>query len=168
LHELVTLPLLHPQLFSIGVSRLATQGVLLSGPPGTDKTMLAKAVATASGAPFINITMSEISSKWHGDSERHVAAIFRVARRLAPCVIFLEDIDSLLGKRGSDSEQEHARSIRNEFLMQWDGLLSGPPSQRVLVLGATNRPFDPTRQPSAGCRAASRSRCPMRTRACRS
>ncbi|KAJ1639179.1 P-loop containing nucleoside triphosphate hydrolase protein, partial [Pavlovales sp. CCMP2436] len=118
------------------------QGVLLSGPPGTGKTMLAKAVATESGAAFINISMSEITSKWYGEDEKYVAAIFRVARRIAPCVIFLDEIDSLLGRRGSAFEHEATRRLRNEFLSQWDGLLSGSPSQRVLVLGATNRPFD--------------------------
>lgn len=86
-----------------------------------------------------------------------MAAIFRVARRLAPCVVFLDEIDSLLGRRGAASEHEATRRLRNEFLSQWDGLLSEPPEkergaradaggaagpQRVLVLGATNRPFD--------------------------
>lgn len=79
----------------------------------------------------------------YGEDEKHVAAIFRVARRLAPCVIFLDEIDSLLGRRGSAHEHEATRRLRNEFLAQWDGLLSASSAgQRVLVLGATNRPFD--------------------------
>jgi len=94
LHEVVILPLQRPELFTRGALTRPTKGLLLFGPPGTGKTMLAKAVASASGAHFINVNMSAITSKWFGEGERLVRAVFSIAHKLAPSVIFVDEIDS--------------------------------------------------------------------------
>jgi len=103
--------------------------------------MLAKAIATESGANFIAISMSSIASKWFGEGEKYTRAVFTLASKISPCVIFVDEIDSLLGKRESNGEHEAMRKIKNEFMMMWDGLKSKD-MERVIVLGATNRPFD--------------------------
>ncbi|KAG0563533.1 hypothetical protein KC19_8G038900 [Ceratodon purpureus] len=141
LKELVMLPLQRPELFSKGNLTRPCKGVLLFGPPGTGKTLLAKAVATEAGANFINITGSTITSKWFGDAEKLTKSLFSLARKLSPAVIFVDEVDSLLGARGGSSEHEATRKTRNEFMAAWDGLRSKD-SERVLVLAATNRPFD--------------------------
>ncbi|KAG0588419.1 hypothetical protein KC19_2G241400 [Ceratodon purpureus] len=141
LRELVMLPLQRPELFTKGNLTKPTKGVLLFGPPGTGKTLLAKAVATEAGANFINITGSTITSKWFGDAEKLTKALFSLARKLSPAVIFVDEVDSLLGARGGSSEHEATRKTRNEFMAAWDGLKSKD-SERVLVLAATNRPYD--------------------------
>ncbi|EFN52488.1 hypothetical protein CHLNCDRAFT_32508, partial [Chlorella variabilis] len=142
LHEVVILPLQRPELFTRGSLTKPTKGVLLFGPPGTGKTMLAKAVASESGAHFINCNMSAITSKWFGEGERLVRALFGLAHKLSPSVIFVDEIDSFLSKRGqSNSEHEALRKMKNEFMTHWDGLRTKQ-SDRVLVLAATNRPMD--------------------------
>ncbi|KAK7259344.1 hypothetical protein RIF29_24948 [Crotalaria pallida] len=141
LKELVMLPLRRPELFSKGQLTKPCKGILLFGPPGTGKTMLAKAVATEAGANFINISMSSITSKWFGEAEKYVKGIFSVASKIAPCVIFVDEVDSMLGKRENPQEHEVMRKIKNEFMVNWDGLLTKE-KERVLVLAATNRPFD--------------------------
>ncbi|XP_039804873.1 outer mitochondrial transmembrane helix translocase-like, partial [Panicum virgatum] len=117
------------------------KGILLFGPPGTGKTLLAKALATEAGANFISITGSTLTSKWFGDAEKLTKALFSVASRLAPVIIFVDEVDSLLGARGGAHEHEATRRMRNEFMAAWDGLRSKE-DQRILILGATNRPFD--------------------------
>ncbi|XP_062204060.1 uncharacterized protein LOC133906239 isoform X2 [Phragmites australis] len=141
LKELVMLPLQRPEFFSIGLLRKPLKGILLFGPPGTGKTMLAKAVATEAGANFINVSMSSITSKWLGEAEKYVKAIFSLASKLSPAVIFVDEVDSLLGKRENPGEHEAMRKMKNEFMINWDGLRTKE-QERVLVLGATNRPFD--------------------------
>eukprot|EP00897_Mesotaenium_endlicherianum_P004600 jgi/Mesen1/4168/ME000219S03294 len=141
LKELVMLPLQRPELFARGNLAKPCKGVLLFGPPGTGKTMLAKAVATEAGASFINVSASSIASKWFGEAEKLTRSVFTLARKLAPCVVFVDEVDSLLGARGAASEHEATRKMRNEFMAAWDGLQSGE-RERVLVLAATNRPFD--------------------------
>ncbi|KAJ4838488.1 hypothetical protein Tsubulata_021088 [Turnera subulata] len=113
LKELVMLPLQRPELFCKGQLTKPCKGILLFGPPGTGKTMLAKAVATEAGANFINISMSSITSK----------------------------VDSMLGRRENPGEHEAMRKMKNEFMVNWDGLRTKD-TERVLVLAATNRPFD--------------------------
>ncbi|KAL0912495.1 hypothetical protein M5K25_018469 [Dendrobium thyrsiflorum] len=141
LNELVTLPMRRPELFSHGNLLRPCKGILLFGPPGTGKTLLAKALATEAGANFISITSSTLTSKWFGDAEKLTKALFSFASRLAPVIIFVDEVDSLLGARGGAFEHEATRRMRNEFMAAWDGLRSKD-SQRILILGATNRPFD--------------------------
>ncbi|OWM90680.1 uncharacterized protein LOC116195970 isoform X2 [Punica granatum] len=141
LNELVILPMRRPELFSRGNLLRPCKGILLFGPPGTGKTLLAKALATEAGANFISITGSTLTSKWFGDAEKLTKALFTFASRLAPVIIFVDEVDSLLGARGGAFEHEATRRMRNEFMAAWDGLRSKD-SQRILILGATNRPFD--------------------------
>ncbi|ORZ33954.1 P-loop containing nucleoside triphosphate hydrolase protein, partial [Catenaria anguillulae PL171] len=139
LDALITLPMQHPEQFSSGVLSLTSAaGVLLYGPPGTGKTMLAKAVAKSAGATFIAMNPSDIQDKFVGESEKTIKRLFETARRKAPCVIFLDEVDALFSKRDFD-RQGYRRDILNEFCMQWDGIKG---SKNVIVLGATNRPFD--------------------------
>ncbi|PWA52651.1 ATPase, AAA-type, core [Artemisia annua] len=141
LKELVMLPLQRPELFCKGQLTKPCKGILLFGPPGTGKTMLAKAVATEAGANFIYISMSTITSKWFGEGEKYVKAVFSLASKIAPSIVFVDEVDSMLGRRENPHEHEAMRKIKNEFMMNWDGLRTKE-SERVLVLGATNRPFD--------------------------
>ncbi|CDY18018.1 BnaC03g30900D [Brassica napus] len=141
LKELVMLPLQRPELFDKGQLTKPTKGILLFGPPGTGKTMLAKAVATEAGANFINISMSSITSKWFGEGEKYVKAVFSLASKIAPSVIFVDEVDSMLGRRENPGEHEAMRKMKNEFMVNWDGLRTKD-RERVLVLAATNRPFD--------------------------
>ncbi|XP_073297058.1 uncharacterized protein [Primulina huaijiensis] len=141
LNELVILPMQRPELFSHGNLLRPCKGILLFGPPGTGKTLIAKALATEAGANFISITGSTLTSKWFGDAEKLTRALFSFASKLAPVIIFIDEVDSLLGARGGSFEHEATRRMRNEFMAAWDGLRSKD-SQRILILGATNRPFD--------------------------
>ncbi|XP_017252690.1 uncharacterized protein LOC108223114 isoform X2 [Daucus carota subsp. sativus] len=141
LKELVMLPLQRPELFCKGQLTKPCKGILLFGPPGTGKTMLAKAVATEAGANFINISMSSITSKWFGEGEKYVKAVFTLASKIAPSVIFVDEVDSMLGRRENPGEHEAMRKMKNEFMVNWDGLRTKD-TERVLVLAVTNRPFD--------------------------
>ncbi|KAL1362040.1 hypothetical protein HN51_010333 [Arachis hypogaea] len=141
LNELVILPMRRPELFSRGNLLRPCKGILLFGPPGTGKTLLAKALATEAGANFISITGSTLTSKWFGDAEKLTKALFSFASKLSPVIIFVDEVDSLLGARGGAFEHEATRRMRNEFMAAWDGLRSKE-NQRILILGATNRPFD--------------------------
>lgn len=141
LRELVMLPLQRPRLFSKGKLRKTVKGILLFGPPGTGKTMLGKAVATEAGANFINVSMSSIASKYIGEAEKYVKAIFSLASKISPAVIFVDEVDSLLGKRERQGEHEVLRTMKNEFMVNWDGLRTKE-GEHVIVLGATNRPYD--------------------------
>ncbi|XP_078431752.1 uncharacterized protein LOC144703461 [Wolffia australiana] len=140
LEELVMLPLRRPDLFKGGLLK-PCRGILLFGPPGTGKTMLAKAIAKEAGASFINVSMSTITSKWFGEDEKNVRALFTLAAKVSPTIIFVDEVDSMLGQRSRVGEHEAVRKIKNEFMTHWDGLLTKP-GERILVLAATNRPFD--------------------------
>ncbi|KAL5222732.1 hypothetical protein ABZP36_027445 [Zizania latifolia] len=140
LQELVMLPLKRPDLFKGGLLK-PCRGILLFGPPGTGKTMLAKAIANEAQASFINVSMSTITSKWFGEDEKNVRALFTLAAKVSPTIIFVDEVDSMLGQRNRAGEHEAMRKIKNEFMTHWDGLLSRP-DQKILVLAATNRPFD--------------------------
>ncbi|KAA0186913.1 hypothetical protein HAZT_HAZT008950 [Hyalella azteca] len=135
IQEAVVWPMLRPDIFS-GL-RGPPKGVLLFGPPGTGKTMIGKAIASQSGATFFSISASSVTSKWVGEGEKMVRALFAVARVKSPSVIFIDEIDSLLCQR-SDTEHESSRRIKTEFLVQLDGV--GTLREQVLVVGATNRP----------------------------
>lgn len=140
LEELIIVPLKRPELYK-GQLLKPVKGILFFGPPGTGKTMLAKAVATESGAKFINIAMSSITSKWLGDGEKYVKAVFSLASKASPSIIFIDEVDSMLGRREDPGEHETMRKMKNEFMVHWDGLRTKD-KERVLVLAATNRPFD--------------------------
>ncbi|KAI3407270.1 AAA domain-containing protein [Psidium guajava] len=140
LQELVMLPLRRPDLFHGGLLK-PCRGILLFGPPGTGKTMLAKAIAKEAGASFINVSMSTITSKWFGEDEKNVRALFTLAAKVSPTIIFVDEVDSMLGQRTRVGEHEAMRKIKNEFMSHWDGLLTKQ-GERILVLAATNRPFD--------------------------
>ncbi|KAL7115264.1 hypothetical protein ACP275_04G173600 [Erythranthe tilingii] len=141
LNELIILPMKRPDLFSRGNLLRPCKGLLLFGPPGTGKTLIAKALATEAGANFIGLSVAFLTSKVYGDDEKLVRALFAFAAKVAPAVIFVDEVDDLLGARGKSSEHEATRRLRNEFMLWWDGLNSKD-SQRILVIGATNRPFD--------------------------
>jgi len=137
LREAVEWPLKYPDSFRrIGVE--APKGVLLYGPPGTGKTLLAKAIANESEANFITVKGSDILSKWYGESEQHIAAIFKKARQVAPAIVFLDELDALAPMRGTALGEPHVTErIVNQLLSELDGLeeLRG-----VVVIGATNMP----------------------------
>lgn len=117
-------------------------GVLLYGPPGTGKTMLARAIAKQAGATFIHISPSNINSKWFGSAERNVAAVFSLAHKLSPAIVFIDEIDSFLSSRSAGDHEATSR-VKTEFMSNWDGLKNNNEMSRsIIVMGATNRPFD--------------------------
>ncbi|KRZ02380.1 Fidgetin-like protein 1 [Trichinella zimbabwensis] len=133
--EIVVWPMLRPDIFT---GLLAPcKGLLLFGPPGTGKTLIGKCIASQCRATFFSISASTLTSKWVGEGEKLVRALFTVARSRLPAVIFIDEIDSLLTKR-TDTEHESSRRIKNEFFTQMEGL-SISKEERLLVVGATNR-----------------------------
>ncbi|KAF2748744.1 AAA-domain-containing protein [Sporormia fimetaria CBS 119925] len=142
LRESVIFPLTHPSLSTSSSLLSAPSGVLLYGPPGCGKTMLAKAIAHESGACFINLHISTLTEKWYGDSNKLVNAVFSLARKLQPTIVFIDEIDAVLGTRRT-GEHEASNMVKAEFMTHWDGLASSYNNtnapQRILLLGATNR-----------------------------
>ncbi len=136
LREAVEWPLKYGDIFE-HMNADPPKGILLYGPPGTGKTMLAKAVATESEANFINVKGPEFLSKWVGESEKAVRETFRKARQAAPCVIFMDELDSIAPSRGSRSDTHVTERVISQLLTEMDGLES---LYDVVVIGATNRP----------------------------
>jgi transitional endoplasmic reticulum ATPase len=134
--EAVEWPLQHPQLFTQAGIR-PPKGILLSGPPGCGKTLLAKAIASETQVNFISVKGPELLSRYVGESERAVREVFRKARQAAPCIVFFDEIDALVPSRSAGTADSHvAERVLSQFLAELDGVeeLKG-----VLVLGATNR-----------------------------
>ncbi|PVU97899.1 hypothetical protein BB559_001858 [Furculomyces boomerangus] len=141
LKESIIYPLTHPHLFTSAMGLLGSaKGVLLYGPPGCGKTMLAKALARESGARFINLHLSTLMDKWFGESNRLVRAVFTLAEKLQPTIIFIDEIDSFLRTRQS-GDHEATSMMKAEFMSLWDGLTTAEGNQ-IIVIGATNRPND--------------------------
>ena len=138
LYEIIVVPTIRPDLFT-GI-RKPQRGILLFGPPGTGKTMIAKAIASECKSTFFNISASSLTSKWVGESEKTVKSLFKIAYKKVPSIIFIDEIDSILSKR-SGSENEEKKKKKTEFLIQFDGLGSNT-NARLLVIAATNRPMD--------------------------
>lgn len=115
------------------------KGVLLFGPPGNAKTMIAKALAKESGARFINLQVSTLFDKWFGESQKRTEAIFTLAQKVQPVIIFMDEIDSFLRSRRGD-DHECTSTMKTQFMTLWDGLTTK--DNRILIIGATNRPED--------------------------
>ncbi|PFH50653.1 hypothetical protein AMATHDRAFT_144519 [Amanita thiersii Skay4041] len=142
---IVSLPLLHPQAFQQGILKEhGMTGCLLFGPPGTGKTLIVRALAKEAGCRMMMVSPSDVMDMYVGEGEKLVKAVFSLARRLSPCVIFLDEIDALFGARMSARESGGAiahRGVITEFMQEMDGLKSSK-EDNIIVIGATNRPFD--------------------------
>jgi SpoVK/Ycf46/Vps4 family AAA+-type ATPase len=138
--EAIVYPVQRPDLFPLGWPR----GILLFGPPGCGKTLLAAAVATEIDAVFISVDAASIMSKWLGEAEKNVAQLFGSARKSAtngkPAIVFIDELDSLMGRHSSEVGGEVR--VRNQFLKEMDGVIDKGKKLHVYVIGATNRPWD--------------------------
>uniref|UniRef100_A0A9J8AHV8 Outer mitochondrial transmembrane helix translocase n=2 Tax=Cyprinus carpio TaxID=7962 RepID=A0A9J8AHV8_CYPCA len=140
LQDTVILPFQKRHLFCGSKLLQPPKGVLLYGPPGCGKTLIAKATAKASGCRFINLQASTLTDKWYGESQKLTAAVFSMAVKIQPCIIFIDEIDSFLRNRSS-MDHEATAMMKAQFMSLWDGLDTNASSQ-VMVMGATNRPQD--------------------------
>ncbi|ESZ94782.1 hypothetical protein SBOR_4839 [Sclerotinia borealis F-4128] len=139
LKTLTSLSLIRPEAFTYGV--LATDkmpGLLLYGPPGTGKTLLAKAVAKESGATVLEISGAEVNDMYVGEGEKNVRAIFTLAKKLSPCIVFIDEADAIFAARGDTKRSTAHREMINQFLREWDGMND----LSAFIMVATNRPFD--------------------------
>jgi len=138
--EAIVYPVQRPDLFPLGWPR----GILLFGPPGCGKTLLAAAVATEIDATFVSIDAASIMSKWLGEAEQNVAKLFGSARKSAlekkPAIVFIDELDSLMGRRSNEVGGEVR--VRNQFLKEMDGIIDKGKDIHVYVIGATNKPWD--------------------------
>lgn len=136
----VILPMKVPYIFSNQRNHKPPTGVLLHGPPGCGKTMLAKATAKEAGARFVNLEVAMLTDKWYGESQKLAKAVFTLAKKIQPCIIFIDEIDSFLRSRDSH-DHEATAMIKAQFMTLWDGLETDKDCQ-VIIMGATNRPRD--------------------------
>jgi len=138
--EAIVYPVQRPDLFPLGWPR----GILLFGPPGCGKTLLAAAVATEIDASFVSVDAASIMSKWLGEAEKNVAALFVSVRKSAtegrPAIVFIDELDSLIGKHSSEVGGEVR--VRNQFLKEMDGVIDKGKNIHAYVIGATNKPWD--------------------------
>ncbi|NVM16578.1 MAG: ATP-binding protein [Candidatus Lokiarchaeota archaeon] len=139
LREAIVLPIMKPNLFT--GARKPWSGILLFGPPGCGKTLLARAAATECKATFFSVSSADLLSKWLGESEKLISSLFKVARIKAPSLIFMDEIDSVATKRGEGHEGGGERRVKTQLLAEIQGIKSGS-KKPLLVLGATNRPWD--------------------------
>ncbi|EDV32303.1 uncharacterized protein Dana_GF14117 [Drosophila ananassae] len=140
LRESVVLPVQHKDLFKRSKLWQAPKGVLLHGPPGCGKTLIAKATAKEAGMRFINLDVAILTDKWYGESQKLTSAVFSLAAKIEPCIIFIDEIDSFLRSRNLN-DHEATAMMKTQFMMLWDGLSTNNNST-VIVMGATNRPQD--------------------------
>ena len=139
LKTLTTLSLLRPDAFKYGVlANDRLPGLLLYGPPGTGKTLLAKAVAKESKATVLEISGAQIYEKYVGEGEKMVRAVFTLAKKLSPCIVFIDEADAIFGSRSNAGNRNTHREIINQFLREWDGM----DDHGVFIMVASNRPFD--------------------------
>lgn len=162
LQSTVILPIKVPDLYNYSKLHEAPKGVLLYGPPGVGKTMVAKATAKEAGARlvllpfplagrlanwilllvrFINLDISALTDKWYGESQKLAAAVFTLAVKIQPCIIFIDEIDTFLRKRETH-DHEATSMMKAQFMVLWDGLITSNRNCSVIVMGATNRPHD--------------------------
>ena len=133
----VLLPLKHPHLFfSSSHDIRPPRGILLHGPPGTGKTMLARAIAAEANVPFFALTLATLENKWHGETSKLLAATFSLARKMQPCVLFFDEIDGMIRKR-SALDSSHVYGFKTEFLMHMDGINKSA-DEAIVVIGCTN------------------------------
>lgn len=134
----VLLPLSRPSLFFNPESSIMRppKGILLHGPPGTGKTMLAKAIAKEAGCPFLSISLSTLEDKFFGETSKLIKALFSVARKIQPCIIFFDEIDGMIRKR-NEFDQSHVYGMKTEFLSQVDGINSSQ-TDSVIMIACTN------------------------------
>lgn len=140
LRETVILPIQRRELFADSQLTQPPKGVLLHGPPGCGKTLIAKATAKEAGTCFINLDVSSLTDKWYGESQKLASAVFTLAAKLQPCIVFIDEIDSFLRARNS-TDHEATAMMKAQFMSFWDGLITDPNST-VIIMGATNRPQD--------------------------
>jgi vacuolar protein-sorting-associated protein 4 len=139
LREAIVLPMIKPELFK--GPRKPWSGILLFGPPGCGKTLLAKAAATECKATFFSVSSADLLSKWLGESEKLISSLFKLARLKTPSLIFIDEIDSIATKRGEGTESGGERRVKTQLLSEIQGMKSTK-ERTMLVLGATNRPWD--------------------------
>ncbi|CAE6466694.1 unnamed protein product [Rhizoctonia solani] len=141
MRTMVSLRLICPEAFNTGIlKQYNMSGALLFGPPGTGKTHMVKAIAKESGARMISVKPSDIANRWVGETEKSIDALFKLARLLKPCIIFIDEVDALFGARVATKEG-YSR-WRTDMLTQFTQEMDGMQSSDVIVIGATNRPFD--------------------------
>lgn len=135
----------HPQLLKVDsrienyLSNALPAGILLYGPPGCGKTMLARAVAREANVRFINVDISTLMNRWVGETEKYIQALFSLARKLAPVILFFDEIDCITRARSRDTNSDWAIGMKAQLLSCWDGIKC---NDGIVVLGATNRPQD--------------------------
>ena len=140
LQQAIMLPVRRPSLFAQSKLFRSPKGILLHGPPGTGKTMLVRAIAREAKFTFFCVNLARLFSKWYGESNKFAEAYFSLARKLAPSLIFIDEVDCVFSK-GRNSEHEATSVLKAQFLSLWDGLLSPSlAATPVVVIAATNRP----------------------------